>query len=210
MGWHSRGYLPHFDGSGMLQFITFRLEDAVPANLVTRWKAELNRGDDAPNEVERVRALHRCIERYSDSGMGDCLLADPRAAQIVRDALLHFDGIRYRLLAWTIMPNHVHVLIETGKNAAATATSDIQTIPDVHFYPLATLVHSWKSFTAKKINNALQRRGSVWMVDYFDRYIRDDEHYQKVLSYIHRNPVIAGLCDQPRDWPWSSAASSRR
>ena len=206
-GWHSRGYLPHIDGSELLQFVTFRLADAVPADLIERWKAELDRETNLTNDRVQARKLQRLIERYADSGMGECLLADERAAAIVKNALLHFDGIRYRLWDWTIMPHHVHVLIESGKadgyaRPAESGTGQFHTLPEI--------VHSWKSFTSKRINEALTRSGSVWMVDYFDRYIRDEEHFEKVRDYIRRNPVSAGLCAEPGDWPWTGAASHGR
>lgn len=86
------------------------------------------------------------------------------------------------------MPNHVHVLIETREN-----------------YPLSKVVQGWKSFTAKLINRHLGRTGTVWMRDYFDRYIRDDHHLAAVVAYIHNNPVKAGLVPNEQDWPYSSA-----
>ncbi|MDI9382707.1 MAG: transposase [Verrucomicrobiota bacterium] len=100
--------------------------------------------------------------------------------------MLHFDGERYRLLAWCIMPNHVHTLIET-----------------VVGFPLGEVVHSWKSFTANESNRVLNRQGEIWMPDYFDRFIRDAKHYDAVVEYIAENPVKAGLCSNPKEWRWS-------
>ncbi|MEI7643038.1 MAG: DUF1156 domain-containing protein [Chloroflexales bacterium] len=179
-GWHSRGYLPHFDQPGLMQSITFRLADAMPADRRAEWA-------DMLNEIDDVRR-HQRIEGYLDAAHGSCALRDERVAELVQQALLHFDSERYRLLAWVIMPNHVHVLIETFAG-----------------YPLDQILHSWKSYTAKEANKLLGRTGEFWQPEYFDRYIRDERHLADVVSYIHENPVKAGLASRAEDWVWSSA-----
>ncbi len=110
-------------------------------------------------------------------------------AECVENALLHFDAERYRLLAWCVMPNHVHVVVE-----------------QIEGWPLAGVVHAWKSFTAKHINRTLARTGAVWMREYFDRFMRDDEHFSATFGYVERDPVVRGWVVRPEDWPWSSAA----
>ena len=177
--WHSRGYLPHCDTPGLLQTITFRLADSLPADVLSRLQQE------AGNEAEKQTKT----EAFLDAGYGACWLKQPAIADIVEDALLHWDGQRYRLLAWCIMPNHVHVLAETQEG-----------------WPLSGILHGWKSFTAKAINRRLGRTGPVWMRDYFDRYIRDDRHLAAVIAYIHGNPVKAGLVQDQSVWPYSSAS----
>ena len=111
--WHDRGYLPHFDEAGTVQFLTFRLVDAVPAAMVTAWKTELKLSGGETADDPRCARLRGRIERFADQGHGACWLKDARVGEVVQDALLHFDGERYRLLAWVIMPNHVHAVIET-------------------------------------------------------------------------------------------------
>lgn len=176
--WHSRGYLPHCDTPGLFQSLTFRLADSLPANALDCLQLE------AGGEVEK----HRKVDALLDAGHGACWLKQSAIADIVEDALLHWDGQRYRLLAWCVMPNHVHVLIETREGS-----------------PLPGVLHSWKSFTAKLINQRLGRIGTVWMPDYFDRYVRDDDHLAAVIAYIHANPVKAGVVQDEREWPHSSA-----
>jgi len=178
-GWYSRGYLPHLDTPHLLQSVTFRLADSLPKEVIERLSEDRTRGD-----VERRRR----IEQYLDAGHGACWLRRPEIARIVEDVLLHFDGERYRLLAWVVMPSHVHVLIET-----------------MHGFPLAGVVKSWKSFSAVKANSALGRSGRFWARDYFDRYIRDDGHFLAVKEYIENNPVKAGLVGRALDWPFGSA-----
>ncbi|WP_296927456.1 transposase [Thiohalocapsa sp.] len=178
-GWHSRGYLPHLDVPGLLQSITFHLEDSLPKAVMKEILAATEPGDP-----ERLR----CIERWLDAGHGECWLRRPEIGTLVQDALLHFDGERYRMLAWVLMPNHVHCLIETSDGHA-----------------LGDVVQSWKSFTAKQANRLLGRFGTFWERDYFDRYIRDDRHLAAVVRYIERNPVKAGLVARAEDWPFGSA-----
>jgi REP element-mobilizing transposase RayT len=178
--WYSRGYLPHFDHPHLVQIITFRLADSLPLHVLTSWQQAYPDEDDA--------AKRRRLERYLDAGHGSCSLEVPQIGRLVEDALLHFDGVRYRLLAWVVMPNHVHVLVEA---------MDGHRLPDI--------VHAWKSFTAKEANKILGRSGEFWQPEYYDRYIRDADHFDNALHYIHANPVRAGLVAQPEDWAFSSA-----
>ncbi len=187
--WHSRGYLPHLDQPGTIQSLTFRLFDSVPSKVVEVWKSELALTGDEKADDPRCADLRKRIEHYVDQGHGVCWLRDERIARQVEKALFHFDGVRYRLLAWVVMPNHVHVLIET--------------LPG---FPLADIIHSWKSYTAKQANKTLERTGTFWMPDYFDRFIRDEQHLVAVTDYIEQNPVKAGLVQEAGDWQWSSAS----
>lgn len=179
-GWYFRGYLPHFDQSEVVQGITFRLYDSMPADVVERMNSIADLDNDT---AKRAHA-----EKYLNAGYGACYLRVPSVGKLVEDALLHFDGQRYHLLAWVIMPTHVHILAKqlTG-------------------YPLDKIVHSWKSFTAHKANKLLNRTGDFWFRDYYDRYIRNTEHLGRAIDYIHYNPVVAGLVEKPEDWPFSSA-----
>lgn len=123
-----------------------------------------------------------------EANFGLPLFASPETAKIVEDAFLHFDDVRYRLVAWCVMPNHAHVIFEQESG-----------------WPLARVVHSWKSFTANEINRTLNRTGAVWMREYFDRFMRDNDHLSTTIGYVEANPVSAGLVERPEDWRWSSA-----
>lgn len=188
-GWYSRGYLPHRDAPSLLQSITYRLADSLPQEKIRLLEDELR---TLPEEL-REASKRQKIEHWLDTGMGCCALRHPEVARHIQDALLHFHGERYHLHAWCVMPNHVHVLIE----------------PRVK---LALIVQGWKSFTGRWVlaRNAELELGvpgkSLWMRDYWDRYIRDANHYRKTVEYIHQNPVSAGLCATPSAWPWSSAS----
>lgn len=183
-GWHGRGYLPHFDaGSEYAQSVTFRLADSIPEHVRRGWEEELRNRPVPKRELE----LHRLIEAFLDTGWGTCHLRDPRVGQLVEEALLYFDGVRYMMHAWVVMPNHVHTLF--------TPAAD---------WSLSDILWSWKSFTAKKANQLLGRAGRFWQEDYFDRYIRGESHFHDAATYIEFNPVGAGLCARPEDWPFGS------
>ena len=184
--WHNRGYLPHFEGGEVPQSITFRLHDSLPAELRAEWACELQNLPDTEQRLERRKR----IEATLDSGYGACHLAKPEVAGLVVEALGRFDHERYRLHAWCVMPNHVHVLVTPIAN-----------------HTLTSIVHSWKSYTANRANRLLGRRGPFWMQEYFDRAIRDENHFIATVEYIEHNPVKAGLCAEPADWIWSSQTS---
>ncbi|MGO9273160.1 MAG: REP-associated tyrosine transposase [Terriglobia bacterium] len=185
LGWHTRGYLPHFEGGSIAQETTFRLTDSFPSEPLDRWRNELACLPHTEAEAERRRR----IEDYLDLGIGEALLRHSNVAGMVENALLYFDGARYRLHAWVVMPNHVHTLF-TPENG----------------FGLSSILFSWKSFTAKEANRILGRHGQFWQEDYFDRYVRNEEHYWTAVDYIEMNPVKASLCERKEDWPFSSAS----
>ena len=181
--WYARGYLPHLDGAET-QHVCFRLFDSLPQHVLDEWRVELESLPPKEADLEQRKRL----DAFLDSGYGSCYLRDERVAAAVQNALLFFDGARYTLHAWCVMPNHVHTL----------------------FSPLAEwrmskITHSWKSFTASQCNKILGRSGTFWEKESFDRYIRNEQHFQNAVKYIENNPVKAGLCQQPADWRWSSA-----
>ena len=123
-----------------------------------------------------------------DRHHGCSVLHDTRCASVVAETLLHGDETRYTLQAWCVMPNHVHTLIVT--NAA---------------HELGNVVRSWKVYSTRRINALLARSGSLWAADYFDRFIRNERHFETTKRYIENNPVAAGLCGAPQEWRFSSA-----
>jgi putative transposase len=174
-GWHSRGYLPHFDSPETVQHIVFRVSNSIPPE----WLAEIDL-----NAAQRRKR----VDEYLDRGFGNALLAEPFNASIVEEALLFFDGQRYRLLAWCVMPNHVHVIIE-----------------QIAGFSLGAVVKSWKMASTRAINARTGASGAIWAGDYFDRYMRNEEQLERTIAYVQNNPVNAGLCAAPADWAWSSA-----
>jgi putative transposase len=191
-GWRSRGYIPHFDEPGCVQVITIRLHDAVPESLIELWKTELNWIEKISASDPRQIALWKKIDKYEDTGYGACWLRDDRIAAMVQSALLYFDGERYRILAWCIMPNHIHVIVEIFKN-----------------HRMEDILHSWKSYTAHEANKILHHTGQFWFREYFDREIRNAEHLENAVGYVENNPVKAGIAKTKEEWKWSSVGDHR-
>jgi type I restriction enzyme R subunit/putative DNA methylase len=198
LGWHERGFLPHYDFPGLVQFVTFRLADSMPESRRGEWEHLLKIEDD---REKRTR-----LEEYLDRGVGECHLRDPRIAKIAEDAMLHFHNERYDLLAWCVMPNHVHALVHVWQT------------------PLWKTVRSWKHFVQTQANRLLAerrppaRRVAVhfattpcrrpalqWQREYWDTFMRDEEQERKAVRYIENNPVKARLCRVDKEWPFSSA-----
>lgn len=179
LGWHERGYLPHFDAPYVTQFVTFMLHDSFPVTRRHEWAGILNE----PDESQRRRKL----EAWLDRGHGECWLRQADVASLVEDKLRENDGKTYRLQAWVIMPNHVHLVV------------------DVWELPLSQLLHLWKGGSARAANLALRRRGHFWEREYFDTLIRDEAHLGRAIRYTEANPVKAGLTTERKKWGWGSA-----
>ena len=187
--WHSRGYLPHFESPEATQHVTFHLADSLPQTVLLRLEVELKTLPAEKRDVER----RKWVEAWIDAGHGSCILRKPGIADMVQGSLLAFDSQRYRLLAWVVMPNHVHVLFEP-----------------INGWTVAKIVASWKKFTARKICDERRESGEgpdapVWHREYWDRFIRDRRHLEQAVEYIHLNPVKAGLVATAESWLWSSA-----
>ena len=179
---HAR--LPHWEQPGATYFITFNMADSIPQTKRLRLEEErknwhrMNPEPWAPHqEKEYHERFSGSVERWLDAGYGSCFLRDPEATGIVADALGFFDGKRYIHHTWVVMPNHVHCLISLA--------------PD---WPLEKVLHSWKSFTSHELQKlSTEAPNPFWHRDYFDRLIRDAEHFQNCLRYIQRNPQKANL-----------------
>jgi REP element-mobilizing transposase RayT len=206
-GIHTRGYLPHVKREGARYFVTFRLADSLPKEVLLKFQASRaehlqrfhaqqdaakksgrkNSQSESPDEIERD--YFRRLETYLDKGAGECWLKRTEIADMVADALRFFDGQRYRLDAWVVMSNHVHAVLWP--------------MPD---HSLSEIVQSWKRFTAREANKILQRTGQTfWQPEAFDHWIRDDGEHSRCCRYVVNNPVKARLCAAPEDWQWSSA-----
>jgi REP element-mobilizing transposase RayT len=189
----SRGYLPHVESQNPVYFVTFRLVDSLPQELLAQLRAERKTIEkasrstiDVPADrarLSKLRTILQRAERCLDSGLGQCYMQDPRIAKIVADSIGHFDGQRYQLLAWCVMPNHVHTLFSPS--------------PPFH---LASIIQSWKSYSAHQVNSLLHRSGVFWQREYFDHLVRGQSSLLKFATYIEQNPQKAGL----RNWPWVS------
>jgi REP element-mobilizing transposase RayT len=157
--------------------VTFRLVDSLPAEV-----AQARTGEGSI-------PYRRRIEAALDSGAGACWFLRPECAEIVSAALRYGCGQTHDLQAFVVMPNHVHVLTVFRDGAR-----------------LADIVKSWKTYSARRINAILGRQGALWQREYFDRFIRDESHFERVRAYIENNPVAAGLTTHAASWPFSGLA----
>ncbi len=198
-GFHSRDHLPHLKKEGGSYFVTFRLAGTLPANVLQQLKQEreqilqhaltAKRPLAWQEQEELFRWYSNRVDAWLDAGHGECFLRRPEIARLVADALRFFDGPRYELRAWVVMPNHVHVVVWPRP-------------PET----LSRVLHSWKSFTSKEANKLLARAGGTfWQSESYDHLIRDDDDHARCVAYTINNPVSAGLCARPEDWQWSSA-----
>ncbi len=175
--------LPHWQQNQSAYFLTFRLADSLPSHIFEQWRQERDLWclkHPAPWSPESESEYHRlfsaAIDKHLDQGHGTCLLRQPVHSTIVAESFRHFDHGRYLLHAWVIMPNHVHLLLSLADNSS-----------------LEKIVGSWKRFTAREIGRQNHGAGTVWQKDYFDRLIRDWDHFMNAARYIRRNPEKAKL-----------------
>jgi REP element-mobilizing transposase RayT len=202
----NRGYLPHIESENGIYFVTFRLANSLPLGLLDSWRTErpemekLARTQNrqlSEYEARRVNYLYlERIEKYLDAGKGDCWLANKKVAKLVQDALKYFDSSRYILHAWCIMPNHVHVLFSPLREENRSPQDSL----------LIPILHSWKSYTASKANQILNRKGKFWQEEYFDTRVKSENQFAFYVQYILRNPVFAKLCSNWQDWPGSGCS----
>jgi REP element-mobilizing transposase RayT len=211
-GWHERGYLPHCDKPGLTQFVTFRLWDSMPASRRCEWEhlLAINVRSDAPRSgtastvsntgarsiasrddeaiAKSRREQRQKLEEYLDRSHGECFLRDPRVATLIENTLRFHHGQRFDLLAWVVMPNHVHAVLKVGDTT-----------------PLSKIIQNWKSISAVAANKLVGRSDDYWQEDYWDTFMRDEEQTRKAVRYIENNPVKARFCRTPEEWPFSSA-----
>jgi REP element-mobilizing transposase RayT len=210
-----RHYLPHWQPPGATIFITYRLFDSLPKEVILRLAEEKQRLQKEParaGESRRDRALREgkrifaLTDNALDAGLvGPKWLTRDDVAAIIAENLFHHIGRLYRLWAFVVMSNHVHILVEPLMSQTHPDGGD----DDTHFVALERITHALKSFTAKRANRVLNRSGNFWQEESFDHWARDEREFERIVTYIENNPVRAGLVDSPEKWKWSSAAFER-
>jgi len=195
----NRGRLPHWEKEEGLYFITFHLADSLPdsvlAKIAERHHILATAKQNNANLLPEQKALlagysHARIEEYFDRGAGSCPFFDMRISGAMAAALRFREGKQYRLLAWCVMPNHVHVVARLFPG---------QELPKV--------IKAWKNFSAKAANQALGQKGRFWQREYYDRLIRNGEELDRAIRYVVQNPAKAGLKNWT--WVWSAGLEAR-
>ena len=179
-------YLPHWRIPGATYAVTFRIKDSLPAAVIKDYERrrsslleQIERGKQIGDSGETLQQLRNEIRNLTESVIEPALhategphpLADAAIAAMVEGTLKHFDGDRYDLLAWSVMPNHVHVLIT----------------PRVG-HELEKIIHSWKTHSATQANRMQGKSGTFWQEEYYDHIVRDGEDLKHQVSYIVANP----------------------
>lgn len=178
-------HLPHWRQVGATYFVTFRQVDSLSQEKLSELR-ELRQQWDLKHPLPQSELkwqqlafeTMRRAERWLDQGIGGCRLRDWVASKYVADALHYFDGGRYELGCYVVMPNHVHAIVRPFEGASDS---------------LERILKSWKGYCANRINQQFRLSGAFWQEESFDRIIRDEEHLYKAIQYIGANPLKAGL-----------------
>lgn len=210
--------LPHIQPNGATLFITFHLSGALPKQVIEKLRHEQNdlkqllaktRSNDQKErdaiKLQFARRRFEIIETSLDrEDKGPHWLKDQSIAELVSDALRYRDGKVYRLDAYTVMSNHVHVVFAPLAIAATENQSQSRVgHSEPEYHSMASILHSLKSYTANQANSLLNRKGEFWEHESYDHYIRDSSEWRRIVDYVLNNPVKAGLVQNWQDWPWS-------
>lgn len=200
-GIYYRRRLPHIHPEGHTFFITFNLADAIPPALWLELKQQREKELQSASPEQRYLIRKKYFGKYDEwldrAQHGKHWLSRPSIAQIVADEIHRMDGERYRLLAYCLMPNHVHLLIESLITEAATHRGMSRK------YPLTETLRLLKGRTARTCNLALNLSGKFWQHESYDHYVRNDEELGRIITYILQNPVRAGLAKEWTDWKFT-------
>jgi len=131
--------------------------------------------------IDIARIMHHRLDVLLNAGSGSCIFNDPDLAELMSQAMTHFDGVRFSLIAWAVMPNHAHAVIRPFED-----------------FSLPSIIHGWKSFTSHMIGRKTGKSGRVWQSEYFDHLIRGPEDLHQSIEYVMSNPRVAGLVN----WRW--------
>ena len=196
-------FLPHWKIDSGTYTVSFRQADSLPTVVLNRYREArdlilekieiLTKLDSSRSQLDDLSSLREelnhletsIIETALNQGYGSCLFNNNQNAELVANALKHFDGTRYDLLAWCIMPNHVHVILKLAKGEE-----------------LDKILHSWKSFTSHEINKLNGTSGSIWQKESYDHLIRDGKDFRNQIDYVLNNPTKAGFSI----WQWIGCA----
>jgi putative transposase len=228
-----RRHLPHYQPEGETYHVVFRLAGSMPAGITKELRFRREQTDKqiskAGNERERSKLLRdyrlEHFERFekllAGNSRGPFWLRKPEIAEIVCGSIESLDEKEYTLIAYNIMPNHVHVVFELLRQLNGSAASGRDRVPSykrtvcrvsdpttgeqrlVPSYRVTDIVGSIKKYTALRANRVLIRRGAFWHDESYDHVIRGADELKRTIWYVLMNPVKAGLCTDWRDWKWS-------
>jgi type I restriction enzyme R subunit len=206
--------LPHWDVPYAAYFITSCLEGSIPAQGlldIDDYRAILQRRSRPTDKSEEAwtincwKLVFARTESWLDMQPAVHHLSDTRLAQLVVDAFYFFAGQRYDLLAFVVMPSHIHWVFQPLENWVSQLGPQIMVRS-----PRERIIHSINRHTAAECNQLLGLSGTFWQHESYDHWIRDAEEMERIIRYVEGNPVKAGLVDCPERWPYSSAWDRKR
>lgn len=196
--------LPHFQPAEATFFMTFRLAGSMPMDVIRRLrenyelveKGVLEQKDLTDKErreliyVEQKRLFAATDDFLDTNPNGPYWLREKEIAEIVAEAIHFRADKQYDLHTFTIMPNHVHMMMTL--------------LPDS--LVLFKVMQHLKKNAAIKSNKVLGRTGlEFWEEESYDHIVRDEAEFYRILNYILRNPVKAGLVKEWQQWPFTFA-----
>lgn len=209
MKYYYKRKLPHYIVNGYYYFITFRLANSIPLSKIFEFKnlyeKELERlsliNDNGIKSKEYSELKWNYFFKYDDvldkNILGQDWLKETQLALIVSEALKYLDKKSYDLIAYSIMPNHVHLIIKPYLEIEEDESIYKQT------YPLASIMSSIKRHSALKCNGILQRTGEFWQHENYDHIIRNEEEFSMIIEYTLNNPYKANLIDYDKNYEWN-------
>ena len=220
-----RRNLPHIQPPGATFFVTFHLAGSLPRSVLRQWRTEKSQleaeklrvlklqNDVNPASVEQrifqqKREWFRKIEKtLDDAQSGPVWLKDDLVAKQVADSMHYLDGKVYRLDAYCIMANHVHVVFAPlpiqSSDVAQTVHLPAAQTKSLCYNTLSSIMQSLKGYTARKANQRLGRSGAFWHHESYDHCVRSPNELKRIISYVLNNPVNAGLVEDWEKWQWS-------
>jgi putative transposase len=191
-----RRTLPHWDVDGATYFSTMCLEGSTPARI----RPPAHHATNSPPRPPRASPgqVFAEFDKLLDTSPPIRWLEDPRLAKVIADSLCWGAGHRYELLAYVVMPSHIHWVFTPLKATGNAAKSQ-----------RLAITSAFKSYTALACNRLLGRRGRFWQEESYDRVVRSEVELERIVRYVEHNPVRAGLCERAEDWEFSSAHRGR-
>lgn len=191
--------LPHYQPKDSILFVTFRLANSLPKNVVVqllqeREQREINITCEKNREKKQIllqeegRRYFGHFDSYLDRVMTEIhWLANPVVAEVVKNSILFYDQKVYEVVAFCIMSNHVHLVLNMEKTNV----------------PLHSILQRVKSYSARKANSLLEMKGIFWQRENYDHVVRNSEELKRIVRYVMENPLKAGLCKTWSDWRWT-------
>ena len=215
-----RRNMPHIQPGGATFFVTFRLASSLPKEVVIKLKEEHVQNErilrKVKDETERKKKINDRRKLYfgkfdeilDNATSGQCWLKDGRIVKVVADAIRLHDKKEYDLLAYCIMPNHVHLVFTVRHDFITSVRAEARATSTTSRYIMTDILRLIKGATAREANKIFNRTGSFWQHESYDRVVRDEKELNRIIWYTINNPVKTGLVKNAEDWKWSYYANA--